>query len=291
MKDPILVVGATSRNGSALLHRLAARNVAARAASRRPEAVDAPAGDIAPFDLHAPETFPGAVEGVERMYLIVPERLRDMARLTGRFLEYAAEAGVRRVVYLSGLGMDELEKAPPRQVEDLVRTAFPEWALLRPNWFMQNFSHGRFREDIVRHDRIVAPVADSRISFIDVADIAACAEAALTADRPANAALPLTGAEALTFGQVAEHIGAAAGRRIGYEPVDVDDPDLLAKMGIPAGGASEAMVRLLYGRVLSGKEAPVHDTFTALTGAAPSTFADFAARNAERWSTENGAGR
>jgi uncharacterized protein YbjT (DUF2867 family) len=281
MKHPLLVVGATSNNGAALLRRLDCAGVPARAASRRPEAVKAPAAELVPFDLHAPETFLGTVEGVERMYLIVPERLRDVTRLTRRFLEFAAGAGVRRVVYLSGLGMEELEHAPPRQVEHIVTGMFPEWCLLRPNWFMQNFSHGRFHDDIVRHDRIVAPVGDARVSFIDVEDVAAAAQAALTATDGHNAAFPLTGSASLTFGEVAEKISEVAGRKIAYQALDMEDPDLLVKMGIP--GANPVMVATLYNRVRRGAEAAIRDGLPTLTGTTPGTFAEFAKRNAARW--------
>src|SRR5688572_3069333 len=54
------------------------------------------------------------------------------------------------------------------------------------------------------------------MSYVSTVDIAAVAAAALTDERHDGKAYTLTGAAALTIGEVAEHISAAVGRTIRY---------------------------------------------------------------------------
>ena len=56
-----------------------------------------------------------------------------------RVIDLAKEAGVGRVVRLSAMGVEASDN-PMRRVEQHLERSGLEYTLLRPNWFMQNYS-------------------------------------------------------------------------------------------------------------------------------------------------------
>jgi len=113
-----LLTGATGYVGGRLLRRLQEQGCAVRCLVRRPGALSgrAPASrpaDVVVGDLVEPQTLPPAFEGIDVAYYLVhsmgsagdfEERDRAAAR---HFAQAASRAGVRRVVYLGGLGRGE----------------------------------------------------------------------------------------------------------------------------------------------------------------------------------------
>jgi uncharacterized protein YbjT (DUF2867 family) len=284
----ILVIGASGQNGRAVLNELLARGHGAEtiATSRRPNAFDGLGIPTAAFDWQRAETYAPCVAGVDQLYLIAPEGMPGMPERARLLVEEAVAAGVRHIVFLSAIGVQHRADLPLRQVELAVAELADTWTVLRANWFMQNFSNGLFRAGIVDRDEIAAPAGDAAISFIDVRDIAAAAAAVLThdLDTEGRRTYTLTGATALTFPEVADLIGNATGRPVHYRCLDPDDPELLARMGLP--GRRVEPVRALFDRVRSGLEAPVSTDFTKLTGRTPTDFADFAAAHSSIWATD-----
>ncbi|HET7354806.1 MAG TPA: SDR family oxidoreductase [Gaiellaceae bacterium] len=107
----VLVTGATGYVGGRLLNALLERPVDVRCLARRPKAIAARDGlEVVAGDALDPEAVLRALEGVDTAYYLIHamgsaggfERLdRDAATI---FAEAAREAGVRRIVYLGGLG-------------------------------------------------------------------------------------------------------------------------------------------------------------------------------------------
>jgi uncharacterized protein YbjT (DUF2867 family) len=109
----ILVVGASGYVGGRLAARLLALGHTVRLASRDPRGLAErfPGAEIARIDLLAPETLPGALEGVELAYYLAHSMAggeagfeqRDLAAARA-FARSAWAAGVGHIVYLGGLG-------------------------------------------------------------------------------------------------------------------------------------------------------------------------------------------
>jgi len=79
-----------------------------------------------------------------------------------------------------------------------------EWAVLRPTWFMQNFSGGHPYGRMIRQTAsIVTATGDARVAFLDVTDIARVATAMLSDTTAPNSDLILTGPKTLSFTDVA----------------------------------------------------------------------------------------
>lgn len=130
MPEPtsILVTGATGFIGSRLVPELVDLGHDVRAMTRRPQEYDGP-GTAVGGDVHDPATLAVALEGVDVAYYLVHSLDVDDfenkdARASQAFGEAAADAGVRQIVYLGGLGAEgaDLSKhlRSRREVEGLL---------------------------------------------------------------------------------------------------------------------------------------------------------------------------
>lgn len=278
----VLVLGGTGKTGRPLVRLLADTGVPVRAASRHPGSSGGGIEGVE-FDWARPETHEAALEGVEGVYLVAPALVVDHSGQVKPFVERAVGGGVRRIVQLSALGVEASEEIGLRKVERAVMGGGAEWTILRPNWFMQNFSESFLLPPILDRGRVEAPAGEGAVSFIDTRDIAAVAAAALTEDgRHAGAEYALTGGRALTFDEAARTMGAAAGRKLGY--VEVEPESVRRQMvasGIPEDYAG--MLLALFEGIRAGWNAPVSGDVERVLGRPPIPFVDFARENAAAW--------
>jgi uncharacterized protein YbjT (DUF2867 family) len=270
----ILVTGATGKTGFRVAQKLAARGAAVRRAARN--------GADVHFDWGDPATFGPALNDVSAVYLISPVLRVDFAGVVSRFLDEAEQAGVRHVTYLSAYGV---EQAPPkvalRAVElDLASRTALSHSIVRPAWFMQNFSENFLRPV---NDEIVVPCGSGAEAFVNAEDIASVAAATLLDPaRHGGRAYAPTGPEALTFEQAGRHISAAAGRTITYRDIDRNEwINAMTQAGVPAEYG--AVLRALTETVATGHGSRPNDDVLLTIGTAPTRFEDFAAKTAAAW--------
>ena len=118
MKPLILLTGATGYVGGELLKALLVGGHRVRCLARRPEALstaEAAEAEVARGDVLDPASVRAAMSGVDAAYYLVhsmgsPGRFEEEDRTAARiFGDAAREAGVRRVVYLGGLGRSDQE--------------------------------------------------------------------------------------------------------------------------------------------------------------------------------------
>ena len=178
-----------------------------------------------------------------------------------------------------------MERAPDevatRSVElDLLHRRGIDHSILRPAWFMQNFSE-TFLKPI--DGVIVVPTADGAEAFIDAEDIAAVAATTL-ADPQAHAgkAYSLTGPEALTVAEAAAIISDETGKTIKH--VDLERYAWIAG-AIANGVPSEygAVLRQLTETIANGHGSRPNGIVQKITGTPPRTFRSFAHNNANAW--------
>jgi uncharacterized protein YbjT (DUF2867 family) len=280
----ILVTGATGVNGNALLRRLSASGIAARALVRNPAKAEAiaalPHVEIAQGDMARPETLAAALRDVERAMLISSSDPM-MLDVQTNFIDAAAKAGVRHVVKLSGI-MPELDSAfrfarMHGEIEKRLEASGMAFTHLRAGEFMTAY----FRQVpmIAAKGAIFLPMADAKIASIDVDDIAEIAAKVLTGSGHEGKTYPLTGPQALTMTEVAEKLSAATGKTIRYVNVPPED----ARQAQLANGMppylADALFELFAER-RNGKEAKVWPDAGMLLGRTPTSFDEFARRNA-----------
>jgi uncharacterized protein YbjT (DUF2867 family) len=271
----ILVLGGTGKTGSSLAANLAKLGLAVRTAARQGADVRFDWGDAA---THQP-----AVEGIDRIYLMTP--VIPQAGFTehvSKFLDQAAAAGVQHITYLSAYGMDQAPaETTLRAVElDLLsRNEFTN-SILRPAWFMQNFSEGHLAPI---DGFITAPTGDGAEAFIDIQDIAAVAAATLAdPEAHAGAQYALTGPEAMTVADAAHVITTITGRPVKHRDIDRQTwIQASIAAGIPADYSG--MLALLTETVASGHGSRPTNDVERVTGASPTSFADFVRRTAHQF--------
>ncbi|GGS89569.1 NmrA family NAD(P)-binding protein [Streptomyces cinerochromogenes] len=269
-----LVIGATGTTGRRTAARLAAAGQHVKAASRR--ATPVAGAEPVRFDWYDPATFSGALAGADRVYLVAPLGDPDPAEVMLPFLRQARATGVHRAVLLSssaipegGPGVGTVHQALPG--------LFDEWAVLRPSWFMQNFtgSHAHARS-IRTHGEILTATGTGRVGFIDAEDIAAVAVHALTDDRTLDADVVLTGPEALGYEDVATVVSQVTGRPVVHRSLTYEEmrDRLAAQMPLEFAAMLAGMDRA----IAEGAEDRTTDTVRRLTGRPPHSFREVAER-------------
>lgn len=274
----ILVLGATGKTGRRITDHLLAAGHTVRAASRTPAD---PADGVVPvrFDWNDSDTYDAALEGADAVYVIPPALRLDYAEDAEALFARAVAAGVSHGVMLSARGAEHAPEGAMFRTEEALRAAFPTWAVVRPTWFMQNFTESFFRSGIEQQGVVVAPAGDGLEPFIDADDIAAVAAALLTRPGLAGDVYAVSGPEAITHARAAELLSEAAGSPIAY--VDADPAEWerqTTEAGVPA--AYSELLGRLFGVIRDGHDAHLSDGVQRALGREPVAFANWAAREA-----------
>ncbi|WP_199443613.1 NAD(P)H-binding protein [Umezawaea beigongshangensis] len=271
----VLVTGGTGTTGSLLAAALREQGAVARIATRTP--VD---GEHVRFDWADPGTHDAALSGVDRVYLIAPIGVVDAVPVVEPFLARALRAGVRRVVLLSSSAVPE--GAPGLgALHHLVRTTVPEWTVLRPSWFMQNFlADHPVARSVRTSGEIVTATGSGRVAFVDAADIAAVAVRALLDEVPHDTAHVITGPEALGYADAAAVVTEVTGLPVRHRSVSTDD---LAARHVAAGYPPEfaALLAGLDEAIGAGAEDRVTSVVPDVTGRPARSFAEFVTAHRE----------
>ena len=165
--NTILVIGSTGKTGKRVADQLENRGIPVQHGSR---------GADIPFDWEDQQTWAPALAGVDKVYvtyypdLAVPGSVDAIRALT----KLADEAGVRRLVLLSGRNEVEAERA-----EDVVKASGLPWTIVRCAFFAQNFNEGAWLDEVLA-GTVSLPVDDVAEPFVDVDDIADVVVATLT---------------------------------------------------------------------------------------------------------------
>jgi NADH dehydrogenase len=146
----VVVLGGTGFLGSRIVRRLCAPSRSVRVASRRPERTHELFGRLKPepqaaaVDIHDPESVATSLDGAQAVVNAVSLYVEHGSETfhsvhvagAGRLAQLAREAGVERLVHVSGIGADAASPSPyirsRGQGEQAVRRAFPEATIVRP---------------------------------------------------------------------------------------------------------------------------------------------------------------
>ncbi|GAA1666402.1 NAD(P)H-binding protein [Kribbella yunnanensis] len=270
----ILVTGATASVGRLVVDELVAAGAPVRALTNKPARAALPAGvEVATGYLGKPESLPAALQGIDTVYLApLPAYVDD-------FVRCAQEAGVRRVVVLSGEPAEYEAQGDPAnwhyyRVERAIEEADFEWTFLRPGQFMNNtldWAPTIKSEGVVR-----APYAAAVQTPIDLVDIAAVARVALLDESFNHQKLVMSGPEAITQPQEVEHIAAALGREIKFEELT---PQQYLDQLEPFTGLETAQWLLDGFRMMAEHPMTPEPTVANLTGRPATPYRDWALRN------------
>src|SRR5699024_1001649 len=158
-------------------------------------------------------------------------------------------------------------------IEHYIRASGLAYTFLRPNLFIQGLLG--VRDSIVHQGRLFAPIADARISAVDVRDIAAVAAAVLTGTGHGGHVYDLTGPQALTHHAMAAQLAVALQRPVEFcQVAPVTMRQVLVAAGFPAWQADGLVED--YGHYARGEAAEVTATVAEVSGRPAHDFGDFA---------------
>jgi uncharacterized protein YbjT (DUF2867 family) len=287
----ILVTGANGRPGSAVVREFARHGEPVRALVRDPKNAAAlrelPGVDVRHGDMLWPETLQDALAGVDRA-LMISNAGPELLEVQCTFIDAAIKAGVSHIVKFSG--KDSIDGFDPEkfrssrsheQVQRYLTASGTSWTVLRPSQFMQVY----FEEvpDIVDSGELRLPLGDTTLAPVDIEDIAKVAHAVLTTSGHEGRTYVMTGPEVLTMAEVADRIADAIGKPVIYRNVSTEDKKRAwLEAGYPPPRAN-AFAQLFEERSRLGRstaDLSTHERF----GIEPTTFAQFARRNADVFS-------
>jgi len=230
-KGIVLVAGATGVTGRMIVHKLLARGERVRALVREgsdhQDLVEAGA-EIVFGDLKRPLSIREAMEGVDRVISTATasgrggeDTIEAVDRIgTAALIEAAREAGVRRFVFVSAHGFEDLPLALARaktESEKRLAASGVPWTVLRPGLFMDVWIGWVLGAQIANAGRVVvAGDKDARYGFVAAENVADLAVAVLDEPRAENATIPFL-FDVASFPEVVKKIGKAIGRSIPVE--------------------------------------------------------------------------
>jgi uncharacterized protein YbjT (DUF2867 family) len=222
-QNPILITGATGKQGGATARRLLADGVAVRALVRDPQAPAARAladagAELVTGDFDTPATLDAALAGARGVFLVPPaafgpngwgaklEAARGIA-----VVDAAARAGAEQIVFTGVASMADDRswgQAGKGRIEDAAAASGLRYTLLRPVRFMENYVlRGSPVDGIVDGVHKHLFPADRPLQMIAIADIAAFAALAFadperfhaqTLELAGDAITPVAAAAAIT---------------------------------------------------------------------------------------------
>jgi uncharacterized protein YbjT (DUF2867 family) len=260
----VLVLGGTGTTGSRIAAELGRR---AKVATRNPVGP----GQVR-FDWSDRSTYATVLRDTTAIYLLAPVGDPKPADRVEPFLSEARQAGVRRVVLLSGSPVS-IDSPGLGDLQRLVRT-MPEWTVLKPTWFMQNFTGEHLVAQGIRSGEIVTATGDGRIAFVDAGDIAAVAVRALIDNDSHDTEHLITGPAALSYADAAEIIAEHLGHPVRHRCVSTAElATRHADAGMPADYA--AVLAAMDEDIRHGSEDRVTTTVERVTGRPARDFHTF----------------
>lgn len=271
----LAVTGSTGQLGALVARVLAGvgqpQRLLVRDAARAP---DLP-GAVAVVSAYAdPALARSSLEGVKTLFMVSASEAEDRLRTHFAFVDAAAAAGVRHIVYTSffgasadctfTLGRDHYA------TEERIKAAGLDYTILRDNFYLDFLPLLTGEDGVIR-----GPAGEGVMAAVARADIARCAAAVLR--DPAlhvGRTYDLTGPEDISLQRAAELLTEGTGRSISYRNETVEEAYASrAPYGAP-GWQVDAWVST-YTAIANGELAGPTSDVHALTGREPLGLADF----------------
>jgi uncharacterized protein YbjT (DUF2867 family) len=224
----ILVTGASGKTGRAVVAALARGGAAVRALVRHPSQIEVltnlGAGEVVPADMRLAPELRRAVENVRAVYHICPNVHPEEVEIGRRVITAAKAADVEYLVLHSVLH-PQTEQMPHHwsklRVEEALLESGLDFTILQPAAYMQNLLAGW--ELISEGGVLRNPYpAKTRLSLVDLEDVAEAAVRVLTRGGHSAAIYELAGTPPLTQTQVAATLSEALGRPVRAEAESVE---------------------------------------------------------------------
>ncbi|GAB2582115.1 SDR family oxidoreductase [Streptomyces capparidis] len=268
------VTGASGRLGGRVARRLAAAGIPQTLLVRTPgRAPDLPGATVVPGAYGDHDAVVRGLRGIDRVLMVSAAESPDRLRQHRAFIDAAAEAGVRHLVYISFYG------AAPGATFTLARDHWHTEQHIRASGlkhtFLRDNLYADFMPALVGADGVIrGPAGTGRAAVVAQDDIADAATAVLThADEHVGARYDLTGPESLGLADIAAVLSEVTGRTVTYHAETVEEAyRSRASHGAP-DWQLDAWVST-YTAIAAGELAGVTDAVERLTGHPATSLAD-----------------
>src|SRR5918998_6066194 len=236
----VLVAGSSGFVGKRLCPALEEAGYAVRAMTRHPKTYRG-AGEAVHGDVHDPESLRAALAGCDAAYYLVHSldnadfEQRD-ATAARTFAHAAAEAGLRRIVYLGGLGDDaddlSVHLRSRREVEQLLGSGGVPVTTLRAGIIV---GHGGISWEMTRQlvEHLPAMITPrwvrTRTQPIAVADVVRYLVGVLEAPVEGSRSFDIGGPDVLQYVEMLRRVAAIEGRTMLVVPVPLLTPSLSSR--------------------------------------------------------------
>ncbi len=215
----ILLTGAAGKTGVSILRNLTQNRVAVRVLVRNQQQSEKVKGfnniETVIGDLLDEVSLTKAIYGVDTIYTICPNMSPDEVQIGKSLIRIAQRNNVMRFVYHSVLH-PQVESMPHHwhkmRVEEALFASGLDFTILQPCAYMQNLLSGW--KSIQQGQYVVPYNLKSRISIVDLEDIAKVASKVLMEKGHANTIYELAGPENLTQYEVADQISGIIKRPV-----------------------------------------------------------------------------
>jgi uncharacterized protein YbjT (DUF2867 family) len=165
-----------------------------------------------------------ALAAIDTVFMVSAAETPERVRQHHTFIDAAAQAGVRRIVYVSFFGASPTATFTLARdhwaTEEHLRSVGMAYTILRDNIYADFTPHFIGTAD----GNIRGPAGDGRVSVVTQADIADVAVAVLTSDGTYDGrTLNLTGPAALTMYEIADILRDHLGRTVAYVPETLEE--------------------------------------------------------------------
>jgi NAD(P)H dehydrogenase (quinone) len=272
----LAVTGSTGGLGGRVARRLAASDVAQRLlvrdASRAPALDGAVPVTFADYGDH--DSSVAALQGVTTLFLVSAAENADRLGQHYTFVDAAAEAGVRHVVYTSFAGAAEDSTFTLGRdhfhTEERIKASGMDWTFLRDNLYLDFFPHLVGDDGVIR-----GPAGDGVVAAVTRDDVAAAAAEVLTnPGAHVGSTYVMTGPEAITMTEVAETLSRAEGRDVRFHHETLEEAYESRRKWAAPDWQNDAWVST-YTAIAAGEMAAVSDDVRRLTGRRPMSLADW----------------
>jgi NAD(P)H dehydrogenase (quinone) len=246
----ILITGAGGKTGKAVLKALVTRGAQVRALVRNSAHETAlkamGARDVVIGAMDDPEALARATHCIEAIYHICPNVSPHEMSFATALVDAATSSGVSRYVYHSVLH-PQIEAMPHHwnklRVEEMLFSSKLDITILQPTAYMQN--------SLAEWDRMVGDgiyrvpyPTDTRLSLVDLEDVAEAATIVLTNASHSGAIYELIGTPPLSQIEIAEAFGRALRKPIRAEAETVENWDARARSAGMEDYARETLAKM-----------------------------------------------
>jgi NAD(P)H dehydrogenase (quinone) len=207
----VLITGASGKTGRSIINSLLKRSIATSALVHRtesiPEMKNLGVDNIIVGDLQDTNQMKMALRGIDCIYLIVSNMNPDEKEICSGIINLCKSLNVKRIVYHSVLH-PQVSAMPHHwqkmQVEEMLFTSSLDFTILQPTAYMQNILG--YRNSINSGIYPIPYPISSKISLVDLQDVAEAAAKVITESDHTNATYELVGTSPFTQIEVSDKL-------------------------------------------------------------------------------------